>query len=114
MLATSLTSLLLLVSHLSGSSAKYVEFGSGHHLLAHAALRRRLDSTSTGDASDAAPAAGANINATDVQTNYDWNGVINLSDQPPPDLVESASDLEDDKKWCAKAKVRHIKNPRAC
>jgi hypothetical protein len=102
MLATSLSSLLLLLAHLSGSSAKHISFGSNHdNLLLHRALRRSVDGSPSGTAAALAAPSSAGTpstpsQASDVQTNYDWDGVIDLSSPPPANLTESAADQEKD------------------
>jgi hypothetical protein len=117
MLAASLTSLVLLLSHLSGSSAKYVDFGSGTHarLLAHRPLRRQVasspaapdnasDTTAAAASGDSTPAA-ASAASDDVQTNDGWDGSIDLSAPPPSDLTESDADKADDEGFCSVTKV---------
>jgi hypothetical protein len=99
MLAASLTSLLLLLSHVAGSSAKHVDFGSKYqdHLLPHRAVRR---SVAASPSSDAAAAAPSSMEGADVTTNDDWNGAIDLSGPPPANLTESVTDLQADEQWC--------------
>jgi hypothetical protein len=110
MLATSLSSLLLLLAHLSGSSAKHISFGSNHdNLLLHRALRRSVDGSPSGTAAALAAPSSAGTpstpsQASDVQTNYDWDGVIDLSSPPPANLTESAADQEKDTTWCSDTK----------
>jgi hypothetical protein len=111
MLSTSLTSLLLLLAHLSGSSAKFVQFGNANgHLLAARALRRSVDTAPSSNASGTSTSAGGNLvvpaGAADAKTNDDWNGIIDLSAPPPSDLTESLSDIQADEEWCKKQKVR--------
>jgi hypothetical protein len=103
MLATSLTSLVLLLAHLSGSSAKHVGFGSSHdNLLLHRALRRSVEASP----SAAAPQVSASAGAKTVVIDDNWDGDVDLSGPPPPGLVESESDLQADEEWCESTKVK--------